>query len=271
MMSRRPLLTAAALCATQVASVQAGQAGDCNLASPGHTVALVELYTSEGCSSCPPADRWLKALPMRYASDRLLPLALHVNYWDYIGWQDPYAQAQFAERQRLLARLSRSSSVYTPGVFAGMRELRDWRDPAEFDRRVQEINRQPARVGISLTMRPAGTRRIALEARVARQESAVAARHLRAVLVVYENRLVTDVPRGENRGATLHHDHVVRYWSVAGLGGGAGPQNVARTVGLPMEWNAAQLGVAAFVEDTERGEVLQAVSMPACSIAMHME
>ncbi|MBI5786113.1 MAG: DUF1223 domain-containing protein [Rhodocyclales bacterium] len=267
----RLLLAAAVLCATPLSSPQAGQADACSRSSPRHTVALVELFTSEGCSSCPPADRWLEALPTRHAPDRLLPLALHVDYWDYIGWQDPYAQAQFAERQRLLGRLSRSSSIYTPGVFAGMRELRDWRDPAALDRRVQEINRQPARVGISLAMRPAGPRRIEIEAQFTPQESAVAARHLRAVLVLYENRLVSVVHRGENRGATLHHDHVVRYWSIAGLGGGTEQQKVARAVVLPPEWKAAQLGVAAFVEDTERGEVLQAVSMPACPNVLPIE
>jgi hypothetical protein len=273
-MSLRAQLTVAVACLLPLASLQAGQDDACRVSSPAHTVALVELYTSEGCSSCPPADRWLRALPARYAADRLLPLAMHVDYWDHIGWQDPYAQAPFAARQRLLGRLSRSAAIYTPAVFAGLRELRDWHDPAALDRRVQAINRQPARVDIALTLRPAGPRRIEVEAQIvpiAPPKSAVAVRPLRAALVLYENQLVSAVPRGENRGATLQHDHVVRYWSAAELGGGAGPQQVARVVMLPPAWNAAQLGVAALVEDTERGEVLQAVSMPACPSAFPTE
>ena len=67
------------------------------------TAALVELYTSEGCSSCPPADRWLSGLAgSGHAPERVVPLALHVDYWDYIGWKDPYAKREFSQRQRKL-------------------------------------------------------------------------------------------------------------------------------------------------------------------------
>jgi hypothetical protein len=137
-----PLLLLAAL--ARAAGVHAAPPAACERSSPPHTVALVELYTSEGCSSCPPADRWLSGLAARYGADRIVPLSLHVDYWDYIGWQDPYAQRQFGERQRELGRFATSPTIYTPEVFVGMRELRNWRDPVTFDRRLQEINRQPA-------------------------------------------------------------------------------------------------------------------------------
>jgi hypothetical protein len=88
-----PLLLLAAL--ARAAGVHAAPPAACERSSPPHTVALVELYTSEGCSSCPPADRWLSGLAARYGADRIVPLSLHVDYWDYIGWQDPYAQRQF--------------------------------------------------------------------------------------------------------------------------------------------------------------------------------
>src|SRR4029079_9042142 len=93
------------------------QAGECKARSGAHTTALVELYTSEGCDSCPPADRWLAALASRgHGPDRLVPIALHVDYWDYIGWKDPYAKALFSSRQRKLAQVMRAKIVYTPQV-----------------------------------------------------------------------------------------------------------------------------------------------------------
>jgi hypothetical protein len=103
----------------------------CERSSPTHTVALVELYTSEGCNSCPPADRWLSSLLSRHGSTRVVPLSLHVDYWDYIGWSDPFAQAQFSERQR---RLAGGATIYTPEVFVSARELRGWRDAANVER-----------------------------------------------------------------------------------------------------------------------------------------
>lgn len=86
----------------------------CDARSGPKTAALVELYTSEGCSSCPPADRQLSRL--RQALDpaaEFVPLALHVGYWDYIGWKDPYAQAAFGARQSWLVHANRQKTVYT--------------------------------------------------------------------------------------------------------------------------------------------------------------
>src|ERR1700690_674896 len=101
----------------------------CDVRSGPKTAALIELYTSEGCSSCPPADRQLSRL--RQALDsaaEVVPLALHVGYWDYIGWKDPYAQAAFEERQGWLVRAKRQPTIYTPQFFVSGTELRSWRD-----------------------------------------------------------------------------------------------------------------------------------------------
>src|SRR5512139_200416 len=112
-----------ALLALAAASAQAMQ---CSARSPATTTALVELYTSEGCDSCPPADRWLSSLGAKgYAPDRVVPIALHVDYWDYIGWKDPYARQAFSARQRKMAALARASLVYTPQVLLQGRDFRD--------------------------------------------------------------------------------------------------------------------------------------------------
>lgn len=237
----------------------------CERSSPSHTVAMIELYTSEGCNSCPPADRWLSTLSSRFGPERLIPLSLHVNYWDYIGWRDPFAQAQFSERQRRLARIAGSGTIYTPEVFVGMRELRAWRDAAAFERRLQEINSKPAGADIRLSMRTADGRSLNAEVRFALPPAAKARAELQGVLVLYEDKLVSDVRRGENRGVTLAHDHVVRYWSAPfPLSAEAGAQILRQPLQLAEEWNRSKLGLAAFVQDVRTGEVLQAVSLPAC-------
>src|SRR5574341_2194552 len=89
----------------------------CSAQSGRDTTALVELYTSEGCDSCPPADRWLGSLGARgYGPEQVVPIALHVDYWDYLGWKDPWAKREFSERQRRLAKLKRLTVIYTPQI-----------------------------------------------------------------------------------------------------------------------------------------------------------
>ncbi len=252
------------------AAANAAPPAACERSSPPHTVALVELYTSEGCSSCPPADRWLSGLTARYGADQVVPLSLHVDYWDYIGWQDPYAQRQFGERQRALGRFAASPAIYTPEVFVGMRELRNWRDPASFDRRLQEINRQPAGAEIRLAMRSGEARSLQATASFSLAGGATEASGLQGVLVLYEDRLTSSVQRGENRGTLLQHDRVVRFWSPPlPLRHGQTAQSLRQTLPLAVDWNPARLGLVAFVQDVRSGEVLQAVSLPACIAPQH--
>src|SRR5262245_13249087 len=131
-------------------------AAECKARSPETTVALVELYTSEGCDSCPPADRWLSSLASRgYGPERVVPLALHVAYWDYIGWKDPYAQQRFSNRQRKLAQLTRSAIVYTPQVLLQGHDFRGWRG-GDFDGAVKRINARPAKARIELSLEAGG-------------------------------------------------------------------------------------------------------------------
>ena len=133
----RKLLAAALL----VTAMPVSQAATCQATSPKNTVALVELYTSQGCSSCPPADRWLSQLPTRIDANRAVPLALHVGYWDYIGWKDPFAKREFNDRQSQLAALNGSNTRYTPGVFVQGRET-NWSSAGAFDAQVRAVNQR---------------------------------------------------------------------------------------------------------------------------------
>ena len=129
----------------------AAEATQCSTQSGPRTTALVELYTSEGCSSCPPADRWLSGLTGRYPAGSLVPLALHVDYWDYIGWKDPYGKRENSLRQRKLTQLQRLAFVYTPQVVLQGRDFRGWNRKA-FDEALARINAQPARASLRLAI-----------------------------------------------------------------------------------------------------------------------
>lgn len=223
---------------------------------PG-TAALVELYTSEGCSSCPPADRWLATLGQRYAPGSLVPLALHVDYWDYIGWKDPYAKREFSLRQRKLSQLQRLVLVYMPQVLLQGRDW-GWRTGA-FDEALARINAQPARARIRLALLAGGSKSLEVEASAELLERADDAA---LYLAVYESKLQSRVSAGENRGRILNHDYVVLEWQ--------GPFGITNRVverrRLPLLPGAqpANSGVAAFVQNRRTGEILQALMRSAC-------
>jgi hypothetical protein len=226
--------------------------GTCQISSPANTQALVELYTSQGCSSCPPADNWLSQLDPRPTTG-IVPLALHVGYWDYIGWKDPYARRDFNARQKWLAELNRNSTVYTPGVFLQSRETPRWRDGASFNAAVRAINAKPARAKIELAVEPGTNDKLQIKANTALAGEARGT-DARLFLAVTESGLDTHVKAGENRGATLHNDHVTREWSGPLT---LGSQSV--TLSAPV---SSQRAVVAFVQDLASGEVLQAVRLP---------
>ena len=232
----------------------------CEARSPEHTVALLELFTSEGCSSCPPADRWLQGLKGQgFGLDRVVPLSLHVGYWDAIGWKDPYAQARFADRQRDYARQQRAASVYTPQVVLAGQDFRRWGD-AELRSALAGLAAKPAGARITLEGSTVGRAvRIRAEAQLragAASASGVADPSSRLHLVLFESGLQSQVTRGENRGATLTHDAVVRHWQ-GPIALNQGKASASEIVSLAEPGDRRTLGVAAFVQN-DRGEVLQA-------------
>ena len=115
------------VCLVLLLLVTRAHAGEIHLDSGPRQVTLLELYTSQGCSSCPPAERWLKEYINRGELWRaVVPVALHVDYWDYIGWKDPFAARENGDRQRDYARAGRARTVYTPGFFVNGQDWRGW-------------------------------------------------------------------------------------------------------------------------------------------------
>jgi hypothetical protein len=247
------------LAAAFAASVQGGQ---CVAQSGPNTAALVELYTSEGCSSCPPADRWLSGLASRgYVPDRVVPLVLHVDYWDYIGWKDPYAKRDFSLRQRKLTQLQRLALVYTPQVMLQGRDFRGWGTPA-FDEALTKINARPARARLELEIVSAKANVFSVRA-TADILDTTQVEDAGLYLAAYENRLESRVSAGENRGRTLAHDHVVLEWQ-GPLAFSRARLALERVLPLLPGALAANSGVVGFVQNRRSAEVLQALMLPSC-------
>jgi hypothetical protein len=230
----------------------------CSVASPAHRVALVELYTSEGCDSCPPADNWLSRLDRERHRDAVVPLALHVDYWDNADWRDRFAQPAFTARQKVLSSKGGSHIVYTPAIFVGGQEMRSWSSSTSFSERVQQLDAQPAPADIRIGAQTSASGTIAFDARI--DARMPLPNDAFAYVAVYEDGLKSDVKGGENAGATLHHDRVTRNWfgPVPIVGGHA-----RITGSYPIAASAKQ-GVVAFVESASTGEVLQVAELPRC-------
>ena len=230
----------------------------CMKQSPAHAVALLELYTSEGCNSCPPADQWLSGLAKDGPGpDSVVSLAFHVDYWDRLGWKDRFAAARFTERQYALARQAGSRAVYTPGIFLNFQEFRGW-GSARFGDAVRAVNARPARADIRLELDTSGAQ-LAIKADFVLKAPGKG----QGFVALYENRLSTDVKAGENRGVTLRHDYVVRDWF--GPLEVSGTAEFRRTLALQRDWKPRDLGVAAFVQDGAGREVLQASALANCA------
>ena len=233
------------------------QAQKCSARSGDKTTVLVELYTSEGCNSCPPADRWLSDLGKKYPSELVVPLALHVDYWDYIGWKDPYAKREFSQRQRRLSQLQRASFVYTPQVLVQGVDFRDW-GGSTFERAVTRLHARPA--GARLELEILAATPDALQARVlATILDPAQAADAGLYVAAYENRLKSRVTAGENSGRLLQHDHVALEWQ--------GPYGSGeRQLRLPLLPKAkiGDSGIVAFVQNRRTAEVLQTLMLAAC-------
>jgi hypothetical protein len=175
------------------ASVRAAEA--CSAASTRVVAPVVELYTSEGCNSCPPADRWLSKLK---SDPTVVALAFHVDYWDRLGWKDRFASASFTARQATQQASNGARFSYTPQVVVDGRDRTDWSRAT-----VPAPARQPALVDVALAHQ--GERFVATVT-----PAPGSPERLAAYWAVTEQGHVTAVKAGENEGSTLHHDFVVR-------------------------------------------------------------
>jgi hypothetical protein len=214
---------------------------DCVAESARDRPHLVELYTSEGCSSCPPAERWMSSL---LGDESQVGLEFHIDAWDALGWPDPFADARWSDRQRTLAERGSAGIVYTPQIAVDGRIWKNW--PA----RPAPLVATTAPPSLTLAVR----RGQGVRASVDGEASTLAT--YRTFLALTENGLSSTVAAGENRGKRLEHDEVVRDF--------AGPldfPHAEATLATPPRFDAANASVVAFAENAD-GDVVQVVRLP---------
>ena len=242
--------------------------GPQRVSSGPSSVAIVELYTSEGCDSCPPADKWFSTLNAK--KDGVVPLAFHVDYWDYIGWKDRFAKPAFSERQRDAVRRQGGRTSYTPQVMLNGKDQRSWSFFSLFTSNVKSIVTRAPRANLALEFTPANAGNGGLDTTVTAMLPQISDRaDLAVFLAITENNLFNRVTAGENRGSTLKHDHVVRTFLGPLVDEASeraeGKWVIKRPIALPPDWKRADMSLIAFLQNLRTGEVYQALSTPLCA------
>jgi hypothetical protein len=219
--------------------------------STTNRTSLLELYTSEGCSSCPPAEAWLTGLkrsPQLWK--QFVPIAFHVDYWDSLGWKDRFASKEFSDRQRAYASRWRAQSIYTPGFVMNGDELRGWlRGNA-----LPQVNSNPSPVGVLQAASGDGVIwRLSFRPIAPRTASAC---DFHAVMLGFDLR--SEVKAGENNGRRLDHDFVaLDFAESAGTRQGESVEAILRLRSTRIA--CSKLGLAAWVTQADNPTPIQAV------------
>jgi hypothetical protein len=225
------LLLFATACATAAAAPKSG------------APVVIELYTSQGCSSCPPAERLLSAIAHdgTIGGRAVVPLAFHVDYWDDLGWADPFASPAWSERQREYARSLLNSSVFTPELVIGGKVGVVGSDAARIAREIAKAAR-PAKLAATSTWSKSS-----LTVEVTAPAGAD------VFVAIWDDAAKTKVAKGENAGSMLGGDRVVRKLARVATAGASGKQ----TIPLDPAW--ASVGAVAFAQKPDRSIIATAV------------
>jgi len=226
-----------------------GLRAECVASSAAERLHLVELYTAEGCSSCPPAEQWLSKLR---DNATIIGLEFHVDYWDDLGWRDPFADARYTARQRELAKRETRDNVYTPQIAVDGRVWKNWpkAKPPEPD--------EAAAPALKMSV----LRGEEIKVKVDASAAGTLPDTYRVYVALSENGLSTAVKAGENRGKQLDHDQVVRAF--------AGPLELPlaeASLKPPAGVDLGKSSVVAFVQDRKSGAVVQAMRLPLAQCA----
>jgi hypothetical protein len=212
---------------------------------------VVELFTSEGCSSCPPADQLLIKLAKEQPVEgvQIIPLGMHVTYWDQLGWKDPASLKGATERQQEYSRHFGEDRIYTPQAVIDGREELVGSDEAGVKRAIARAAKQPhLKMQLSASLKPDGIYATTTVENVPPHGQ----EPFRTVMIVTEDAMTSVVKRGENRGRTLHHDAVVRRITIDNQVLGQ----------VPEHWRRDRLHLIAIFQGEKTGRIYAAATVP---------
>ena len=222
----------------------------------------VELFTSEGCSSCPPADKLLTQLAEQQpvAGTEIIVLSEHVDYWNRLGWKDPFSHSRFSQRQQEYSRRRWPGKVYTPQMVVDGEAEFVGSDAGKARDAIAAAAKKPkARVELELGVRQAENLPVSIRI------SGIPTRKGRAevILAVTEDDLSVEVVRGENGGRKLSHGGVVRYWRAIGSIDPSKSALFETTASLSLSagWNPEKLRIVALVQESPMGRIIGAASI----------
>jgi hypothetical protein len=223
-------------------------------------IAVLELFTSEGCGLCPPADRFVAQLPEQGITDeQLIVLGFHIDYLDdKKGWVDRFASLVFSDRQRQLARLNLFQSVYTPEFVISGEVIHNWKKYAkDVVKAVQGFSPEAA-IALSVTEE---TNNLVVKATI-KVDGTENRQYSVLYIAVTEDDIISKVSGGDNAGTTFHHQHLVRKWLGPFELSRQGETDVSNDIKLDETWNLNKLKIVALVQNLNDGFVLQGLALP---------
>lgn len=231
--------------------------------SPARTPVLVELFTAEGCSSCPPADRLLEAMIASQPTPavEIVGLGEHVDYWNALGWKDRFSSAAFTQRQQVYANRLAIGDIYTPQMVVDGVAGFVGTDVASARAAIEKAASSPhGRLQVDLSAGSANELDISVT--IASLPAIGSADHADVVIALIEDGLRSDVKRGENAGKVLTHAAVTRVMTTIGEAGVSGG-SVRSRVKVAPDWKRERLRVVAFVQERQSRRVLATAAVAA--------
>jgi len=225
---------------------------------------VVELFTSQGCSSCPPADNFLHQWgSARFKEGKIIPLAYHVDYWDYIGWKDPFSSPAFTNRQRIYAQVLNQQSLYTPEIIVAGQVGFVGSDSSRAQTEVDRFTGRARQATISIA--PTWKRdHLLMDITITPSEGAQSLNNKSAVfLAVFENNLKTQILRGENRGDNAMDSFVVRRLENLGTFASNATEPFKQAVDITWNtaWESHNTGIAVFLQSQKSFEIHSATRL----------
>jgi len=223
-------------------------------------IAVLELFTAEGCGLCPAADRWVKKLPEQgITDDQLIVLGFHIDYLDdKKGWVDRFASPVFSDRQRQLARLNLYQTVYTPEFVISGEIIHNWQKYVKNVVKAVNEFKPDAHIGVNVIEQANQLfvdTSLKIDGAENRQFSVL-------YLAVTEDDIISKVGGGDNAGTTFNHQHLVRKWLGPFKLNSDGETTVSTDIKLDEAWHRNNLKLVAVVQNLNDGFVLQGLSLP---------